>query len=120
LTRIARNATGDASSAQVTFQNGKVTVTVTLPNPSWDVSSTQTVCKADVFNEMKALFTSRLNINEVEVTINGPVTDSYGNNTTGQYADADLTLATAQLFNWDNLDYDTAWNDYDSVWVIQH
>ncbi len=75
--------------------------------------------KMDCFYIQKALWTNvGKQIPEVIVNFYMPVQDKYGNQSIGEVASCDLQKSTAQLFNWNNLTHDDAWNDYDNAHII--
>jgi hypothetical protein len=69
----------------------------------------------ECFNAQKALWTAHLDLTEVLVQISMNVVDQYGNASNQLVATCDLVSATAQKFNWDNLDQDSAWQVYDNT-----
>ena len=86
-----------------------------------DLSGAQGSVKVAVFDCFQGFYTSphARFLQDVHIAVNGPVTDTYGNNSTGLYGSADLTRATAAQFNWDNLDPFAAWDNhiYDAQYV---
>lgn len=75
--------------------------------------------KMDCFNIQKALWTNvSKQIPEVIINFYMPVQDKYGNQSIGEVASCDLQKSTEQLFNWNNLTHDDAWNDYDNAHII--
>jgi hypothetical protein len=92
----------------------------TSVRPQWDISALHVTVENIVFDCFKGFYTapSARAVQSVDVTVNGPITDAYGNTTIGVYGEADLERATARPFNWANLDYQQAWNNgvYDSQW----
>ncbi len=75
--------------------------------------------KMDCFSVQKALWTNvGKQIPEVIVNFYMPVQDKYGNQSIGEVASCDLQKSTAQVFNWNNLTHDDAWNDYDNAHII--
>lgn len=110
-----------AVSVRSTWNAAHATVSVTAQvGPPWDINALHTTVENIVFDCFKAFYTSPETsaVQWVDVSVKGPVTDSYGNNTIGLYGQADLSRASARPFNWDNLDYLQAWNNgvYDSQW----
>ena len=71
----------------------------------------------ECFNAQKALWTSHLDLTEVLVQVSMNVVDQYGNQSNQIVATCDLVQATAQKFNWSNLDQESAWQDYDNTTI---
>ncbi len=80
----------------------------------WDQNASAEAVKEICFDEQEAFWQHDPNNSlGVDVAVDGPLTDKYGHNFTGLYGECYLTQSTAQLFAWDNLSPDQAWNDYD-------
>lgn len=109
-------------SVKATFTpNGGTVQVVATVGTQWDTGAAQTTVESLVFDCFKGFYTSphAAFVQDVHVEVDGPLVDAYGNSSTGLYGNADLSRTTAQPFNWDNLDYATAWNNhiYDSQYV---
>jgi len=73
----------------------------------------------DAFSVMKAAYTKwNGKPDTVIFHDNGATQDKYGNASTGPWGTAVLNSDTAALFNWANLDRNTAWGDYDVAYYI--
>lgn len=126
ITALARQAAGsDAHTVEATFgagsaDDGKVTVAVTVAGPvpatQEEINAAQERVKAISFRVEQALWTSGMPLNEVVVTVVGPIYDDYADLTTGAYGAVDLKAATAAKLAWASLNPDTAWNVY-QVWL---
>lgn len=57
-------------------------------------------------------------INELEVIVKGDLVDKYGNSSIEDLGRVDLTAPTEKMFNWDGLDFNSAWTAYDSAWLL--
>lgn len=123
-TNLAQQNCKDTSGDPITTKwdpaSQTVTITTTM-GETWDVNSMQIAVKSDVFNCFHGFYSSphATQVQDVVVTINGPIVDQYGNSSTGLYGSAELTRQTASKFQWNNIDYETAWdnNDYDNQFV---
>jgi hypothetical protein len=98
-----------------------VTVTATV---GWtaeisigDVAQEQERVKTICFEEQRALWTSGIQLQRVNVIVLGPVQDDYADMILDAHARADLTAPTAAALHWAALDPDTGWERYDSVWL---
>lgn len=100
--------------------SGTVTVTTTV-GEAWDAKGATVEVESIVFDCFKGYYTSphASAVKDVKVVVNGPLTDAYGNTSTGLYGDAELSRVTAAPFNWKGLDYQTAWdnNIYDDQFM---
>ncbi|WIG59425.1 MAG: hypothetical protein OJF49_002172 [Ktedonobacterales bacterium] len=61
--------------------------------------------------------TPNITLDEITVTIQGPIFDDYGNTYTDSYGAAILNASTAAHFAWNSLTPDTAWATYNRVWL---
>jgi hypothetical protein len=80
-------------------------------------------CQLDAFSVEKALWTSGKlpsNVTEVDVHLSGDLKDKFGNTSTGNWAAVTLSKSTEQMFNWDNLDQNSAWGDYDTAFLVNN
>jgi hypothetical protein len=117
LTRLVTSVanTHDYTVTVALQDGGVVIVTETLKPNSIAASS---LIKLDMFTIQRTLWTKWHGpLTEVDVNVEGPLQDAYGNVSTGLYAHTQLTAATASLFNWANLDQDSAWNVYDAAYI---
>lgn len=106
-----------AQSYDAATKTGTLTVTV---GEQINLGAGQLTTKEIAFDLQQAIWRDQhgMGLQELDVVVLGPTQDQYGNTTTGKYGEADLTAATAALFNWGNLDAETAWGDYDFVFLI--
>lgn len=73
----------------------------------------------DAFAVMKAAYTKwNGHPDTVIFHDNGATQDKYGNASKGPWGTAVLNSDTAALFNWGNLDRESAWNAYDVAYYI--
>ena len=92
-----------------------VTVKDNLGDGSYTNSMTVHEIKHDCFKAQQALWTQLPSkIPEVIVNVYMNVVDRYGNESNKEVASCDLQKNTEQQFNWSNLTYDQAWDDYDN------
>lgn len=99
--------------------NGELDVTVTI-GTQWDSSSAQDTVKIICFDLQQALWTNPhwgQAIRTITVTVNGPLQNTYGQQSVGSYGYCTLTNATEQQFVWANLDWSSAWAAWDDAWV---
>lgn len=78
--------------------------------------------KINCYNVEQTIWTSRLKgvINQAIVHIQSDLVDRYGNESKGEVGNVVLTAATAKLFNWNNLNFNSAWDNetYDRQWML--
>ena len=124
LTSLARQAIGDlAIDVRATFDAGARSVTVattlggSVPNSPADIAAAQERVKAICFRAQQALWTSRTTLSSVTVTVSGPILDQYADAITGAYGAAVLSANSAKRVTWDTLAPDTAWDQYDNVFL---
>lgn len=100
-----------------TFNSGSVLVSYYLAD---DVGMGQTVdaIKFDCFSAQKAIWQSVKQINEVSISIHGPLVDQYGHQSDGNIGLCSLKMDTEARFDWSGLDQDSAWKVYDNVWLL--
>ena len=74
----------------------------------------------DAFAVMKSAYTANWGGHPDTVIFhdNGATQDKYGNASKGPWGTAVLNSDTAALFNWGNLDRESAWNAYDVAYYI--
>ncbi len=84
-------------------------------------SWTRESIKTNVFACFQGFYTSphATWVQEVDITIQGPLVDPYGHTSTGPYASATLMRATASKFVWNNMVQADTWDNnlYDSEWM---
>ncbi len=120
---LAQNALHIGTDLKSTYDNSSKQVTIQENiNYGLDNASILESIKSDCFYIQMAIWQAKIaHVDTVEVyIISNSLTDQYGNTSTGQLAHCTLGKATASLFNWGNLDQDTAWNngDYDDTWYL--
>jgi hypothetical protein len=81
------------------------------------VSVGQEKVKVLCFRIEKALWLSGVPLKQVSVAIDGPTYAVYGNLTSGGYGGALLRQPTASRLDWSTLSPDTAWPDYNFIWL---
>lgn len=120
LASVNCDFTTNSVKATFTPNGGQVNVVATV-GTQWDTGAAQTTVESLVFDCFKGFYTSphATFVQSIHVEVDGPLVDAYGNSSTGLYGDADLSRTTAQPFNWNGLDYSTAWSNhiYDSQYV---
>lgn len=111
-------ATGQNMTSSYDARTQAVTITETTEG-GFTKSGTVDGIKMDCFDFQKALWTAGIapQISDVKVTINGSLIDQYGHTTTGLWGSCELTRATAGKFVWNNLTWESAWQDYDSQYI---
>ncbi len=68
------------------------------------------------FYLFKKLYTTQgLTITDIRVQIDSTCQDQYGKTFACRISLASLSKSTADLFQWDNLDFSSAWKDYDNT-----
>jgi hypothetical protein len=125
LAALARHAATGPNVQRVdttySAQDGTITVTVTLggsvPVADADVTAMQQRVMSMCFQTQKALWTSGIPLRGVTVTIAGPIMDQYAEREIQAYGAAVLAEATAAKLNWGALSPDTAWTQYDNVYL---
>jgi hypothetical protein len=122
LTAVAQQALAkDANLTSMTYdaRQRAVNVLATLATieqlPA--VSVGQEKVKVLCFRIQKALWLSGIPLKQVGVTIDGPTYGVYGDLTSGGYGGALLRQPTASRLNWSTLSPDTAWPDYNFIWL---
>jgi hypothetical protein len=81
------------------------------------IAKEQERVKAICFAVQQALWAKALPLHQVTVTVMGPVTTSYTEQVIDAHGAARLTSATAAKLNWASLTPDTAWSQYDEVYL---
>ena len=111
---IGKNAARSATTYAVTAASVNVIATVATFS---SVTSAQEIVKVLCFRIQDALWTSGIPLKQVNVTVEGPIYDIYGDRTVGGYGGALLYGSTAAKLAWESLSPDSAWNAYDSMWL---
>lgn len=124
LAALARAAFGGGVQESVTTYDARsqvVKVTGTLdgnvPVTASAVAAAQERTKVLCFRVQRALWTSGITLREVTVFVRGPAFDDYGNQYVDNYGTAVLGAAGAGRFSWDSVGADSAWTQYDAVWL---
>jgi hypothetical protein len=122
LTALVQQALArDANLTTMTYDSGgqAVNVLATLATIKQlpTVSVGQEMVKVLCFRLQKALWLSGIPLKQVSVTIDGPTYAVYGDLTSGGYGGAMLRQPTAAKLDWSTLSADTAWPDYNFVWL---
>ena len=99
-------------------QTGEVThivgtVSETVPRTSGQVGAVQENVKALCFKIQRALWTSDIPVQDVTVTILGPMFDDYYDRIISWYGTAHLGAETASRFDWAGVSVDEAWMMFD-------
>jgi hypothetical protein len=119
LTALVQQAIAkDANLTSMTYDAGSQAVNVLatidqLPT----VSVGQEKVKALCFRIQKTLWLSGIPLKQVSATIDGPTYGVYGDLTSGGYGGALLRQPTATRLDWSTLSPDTAWPDYNFMWL---
>lgn len=112
-TEFGHNLTSKATA-------GAVTINETI-GEALDNDGAKTEIKTDCFNIQKAIWQKGVaGVTGITVKISGPLQDQYGKQSTGLIGACSLSDLTAKQFQWDNLDWRTAWDsgDYDVVYLL--
>jgi hypothetical protein len=108
LTSMTYDAGGQAVNVLATLATIKQ-----LPAVSVGQEKVKVLC----FRIEKALWLSGISLKQVSVTIDGPTYAVYGDLTSGGYGGALLRQPTASRLDWSALSPDTAWPDYNFIWL---
>jgi hypothetical protein len=111
---IGKNAAQNTTAYDGTAETVNVITTVTTFST---VNAAQEIVKVLCFQVQEALWTSGIPLKQVNVTVEGPVHDVYGNLSTSGYGGALLNAGTATKLAWTTLSADSAWGRYDSMWL---
>jgi hypothetical protein len=108
----------DANLTSMTYDAGSQAVNILatikqLPTVSVGQEKVKTLC----FRIQKVLWLSSIPLKQVSVTIDGPTYGVYGDLTSGGYGGALLRQPTATRLDWSTLSPDTAWLDYNFMWL---
>lgn len=121
LTALVQQALAkDANLTTMTYDSGgqavNVVATLTIKQlPAVNVG--QEMVKILCFRIQKALWLSGIPLKQVSVAIEGPTYGVYADLTSGGYGGVLVRQPTASRLNWSTLSADTAWPDYNSVWL---
>jgi phage-related tail fiber protein len=88
------------------------TVSSAVPRTPSQISSAQEKVKTLCFQIQRALWNSRIALQEVTVTILGPVFDDYFDQIISWYGTASLEASSAAQIDWRGLGVDAAWNRF--------
>jgi len=116
-------STQSAQAVQTAYdaQTASVTVTVTLggavPLTDQQISAAQGLTKTLSLREQQAMWGSGVTLKQVKVMVFGPTQDEYADIIAQPYGSAVLAAPTAASFVWANLNADSAWERYDSVYL---
>jgi hypothetical protein len=105
LTSMTYDAEGQAVSILATIEQ--------LPTVSVGQEKVKVLC----FRIQKVLWLSGIPLKQVSVNIDGPTYGVYGDLTSGGYGGAVLRQPTASRLDWSTLSPDTAWPDYNFIWL---
>lgn len=119
LTSLVQQAIAkDANLSNMTYDAGSQAVNVLATIEQLPIVSVgQEKVKALCFRIQKALWLSGIPLKQVSVTIDGPTYGIYGDLTSGGYGGALLRQPTATRLDWSTLSPDTAWPDYNFMWL---
>lgn len=107
--QIAQHAAPNASK-----QTAKVDSSGNLILTEFQDIPSATSVKVDCFNVLQALLTAKLNnIHAVDLEVSAILTDTNGNQSTANVGECSLS----HNLNWSALDFRSAWNDYDTMFV---
>jgi len=74
--------------------------------------------KTCIFDLERDAWATNSSFTQVTAHVQVLLQDQYGKQSVGDLARATLIRETEKKFVWSNLDADSAWNDYDSTWVL--
>lgn len=98
----------------VTGQTVEITVNASQESGSFDNDR----AKECIFYLEKDAWTSNTSLTQVTVHVQVLLQDQYGKQFVGDLAWATLKKDTERQFVWENLDYNSAWAVYDSVYLL--
>jgi len=122
-TQIAQNTSPFGSKLASKYDNkGNLTISEYFdPNGFLNNGDVVIGIKSDCFQIQQAEWQAKpalAGVTAIELVITSQLQDKFGNTSTGTIGTCTLTKSTEQLFNWGNLDQDTAWGDYDNVYIL--
>ena len=88
------------------------TVSNAIPRTPTEISAAQEKVKTLCFQIQRALWSSSISLQEITVTILGPVFDDYFDQIISWYGTASLEAGSAAQVDWRNLTVDAAWNRF--------
>jgi hypothetical protein len=119
LTILAEQASGHLlGNIQAVYQQpaekALITGTVSnaVPRTPAQISAAQEKVKMLCFQVQRALWSSGISLQEITVTILGPVFDDYFDQIISWYGTASLEAGAAAQVDWRNLTVDAAWNRF--------
>src|SRR5450631_2438669 len=118
--QLAKNSTEFGKDLTSKDSNGAVTITETI-GEALDNNGAKTEIKTDCFNIQKAIWQKKVSgVTGITVKILGPLQDQYGKQSIDLIGTCLLSDTTAGQFQWDNLDWASAWDngDYDVVYLL--
>ncbi len=107
----------------VVYSEDSKTVTIKYyisANAIWDHGHARNMIKINCFSIEKAVWESNIahKSTNVMVIIQSDLTDQYGKSKIDDMGNVDLSTDTAHKFNWDGLNFNSAWDVYDSTWLL--
>jgi hypothetical protein len=119
--QLAQNSTSaDSSTVTSAYEPQAKTITIdeTL-SEQYDNSAYRGDIQHDCYSVEQAIWQGHIpHLSLVEVDISGPLVDKYGNPSTGLLGYCILKHSTEKMFQWNNLTWEQAWNDYDTAWML--
>lgn len=119
LTILVRQASGHLlgnihAVYQLPGEKAAITGTVSnaVPRTPTEISAAQEKVKTLCFQIQRALWNGGIALQEVTVTILGPVFDDYFDQIISWYGTASLEAGTAARIDWRDLGVDAAWNQF--------
>jgi hypothetical protein len=119
LSILARQVGGHLlGDIQVVYQPSAATALVTgtvsnaVPRTPAEIKAAQEKVKTLCFQIQRALWNSGISLQEVTVTILGPMFDDYFDQIISWYGTASLEADVADQIDWRNLTVDAAWNRF--------
>jgi hypothetical protein len=88
------------------------TVSNAVPRTPAEIRAAQEKVKTLCFQIQRALWNSGISLQEVRVTILGPMYDDYFDQIISWYGTASLEAGVADQVDWRNLAADAAWNQF--------
>lgn len=88
------------------------TVSNAVPRTPTQISAAQEKVKTLCFQIQRAVWNSSISLQEITVTILGPVFDDYFDQIISWYGTASLEAGAAAQVDWRNLTVDAAWNRF--------
>jgi hypothetical protein len=115
---VLKAIANDAKLTDATYDTGDQAISILATIEQFPtVSVGQEKVKVLCFQIQKALWLSGIPLKQVAVTIDGPTYGVYGDLTSSGYGGALLRQPTAARLDWRTLSPDTAWVDYNAMWL---